>query len=307
LVKEQQRATQGFVATLTQVRNHPSWVLLEVAWRWLFGIPAVLVVWLQASKVFASVPWQQTGVQAVTVNQLLTDPLKASETIANFASLILPGLLHVATLLAPLLIVVWAIVSGIGRTLVLRRMDSTLQPRIGTMVALQMLRILPLAALFAAWFFGVQALGRWTIVNPIASGGEPVMMLYVGGVIVLTLSLFVVSALIGWIFSLAPLLSASNGSGVSSSIRDAVRTGGLRSGLIEINLVLGIVKIALMILALVFSACPLPFETELTDAFLFNWNCLVAVWYFLASDFFHVARLAGYLDLVRPQSSANTE
>ena len=304
MVKEQQRATQGFVATLTQVRNHPSWVLLEVAWRWLFGIPAVLIVWLQASKVFASAPWQQTGVQAVTVNQLLTDPLKASETIANFASLILPGLLHVSTWLAPLLIVVWAIVSGLGRTLVLRRMDSTLQPRLGTMIALQLLRILPLAALFATWFFGARALGLWTIINPIANGGEPVMMLYVGGVIVLTLGLFVVSALIGWIFSLAPLLSATNGSGVGSSIREALRTGGLRSGLIEVNLVLGIVKIALLILALVFSACPLPFETELTDQFLFNWNCIVAVWYFLASDYFHCARLAGYLDLVRPNGSA---
>jgi len=302
LVKEQQRATQGFVATLTQVRNHPTWVLLEVAWRWLFGIPAVLIVWLQASKVFASVPWQRTGVEAVTVNQLLTDPLKASTTIANFASLVFPGLLHIAAWLAPLLLVVWAIISGIGRTLVLRRMDATLRPRLGTMVALQLLRILPLAALFAVWFFGVQSLGRWTIIEPIVNGGEPVMMAYVGGVIFLTLGLFVVSALIGWIFSLAPLLSASNGFGIGSSVREAVRTGGLRSGLIEINLVLGIVKIALLVLSLVFSACPLPFQTELSDQFLFNWNCIVAVWYFLASDFFHVARLAGYLDLVRPLS-----
>lgn len=302
MVKEQQRATQGFIATLTQVRNHPSWVLLEVAWRWLFGLPAALVVWLQATKIFASVPWQETGVQAVTVNQLLTDPLRASTIIANFASLILPGLLHVATWLAPLLLVVWAIVSGMGRTLVLRRMDASLQPRIGTMIALQLLRILPLAALFAAWFFGVQALGRWTIVNPIANGGEPIMMGYVGGVIFLTLGLFVVSALIGWIFSLAPLLSACNGIGIGGSIREAIRTGGLRSGLIEVNLVLGIVKIALLVLSLVFSACPLPFQTELTDAFLFDWSCVVAVWYFLASDYFHVARLAGYLDLVRPSS-----
>lgn len=307
MVKEQQRATQGFVATLTQVRNHPSWVLLELTWRWLFGIPAVAIVYTQASKVFASVPWQATNIEALTVNQLLTDPMKASETIANFASIVLPGLLHIASWLAPVLLVAWAILSGIGRTLVLRRMDSTLHPRIGTMIALQLLRILPLAALFTVWFFGVQALGRWTIVNPIANGGDPIIMAYVGGVIALTLGLFVVSALIGWIFSLAPLLSVLNGSGVGHSITQAIRTGGLRSGLIEINLVLGIVKIALMILAIVFSACPLPFETELTNQFLFNWNCAVAVWYFIASDYFHVARLAGYLQLIRPESSQTTE
>ncbi|MEZ2345440.1 hypothetical protein [Terriglobus sp. RCC_193] len=302
MVKEQQRATQGFVATLTQVRNHPSWVLLEIAWRWLFGIPAIAIVYVHAAKLFASLPWRETNIEALTVNQLLTDPMKASATIADFATIILPGLLHIASWLAPLLLVVWAIVSGIGRTLVLRRIDSTLQPRIGTMVALQLLRILPLAALFTAWFFGVQALGRWTIVNPIASGGEPIIMGYVGGVIFLTLGLFVISALIGWIFSLAPLLSALNRSSVGRSIAEAIRTGGLRSGLIEINLVLGIVKIALLVLAVVFSACPLPFQTELTDQFLFVWNCVIAVWYFIASDFFHVARLAGYLQLIRPQS-----
>lgn len=303
MVKEQQRATQGFVATLTQVRNHPSWVLLEIAWRWLFGIPAVAIVYTQASKVFASVPWQATNIEALTVNQLLTDPMKASATIADFAAIILPGLLHIASWLAPVMLVAWAIVSGVGRTLVLRRMDATLQPRIGTMVALQLLRILPLAALFTVWFFGVQALGRWTIVNPITNGGDPIIMAYVGGVIVLTLGLFVVSALIGWIFTLAPLLSVLNGSGIGGSITEAIRTGGLRSGLIEINLVLGIVKIALMILAVVFSACPLPFQTELTDQFLFYWNCAVAVWYFVASDFFHVARQAGYLQLIRPNKS----
>ncbi|MEG9431610.1 hypothetical protein [Terriglobus sp. ADX1] len=303
MVKEQQRATQGFVATLTQVRNHPSWVLLELTWRWLFGIPAVAIVYVQASKVFASVPWRATNIEALTVNQLLTDPMKASATIADFAAIVLPGLLHIASWLAPVMLVAWAIVSGAGRTLVLRRMDATLQPRIGTMIALQLLRILPLAALCIVWFFGVQALGRWTIVNPIANGGDPIIMGYVGGVIVLTLGLFVVSALIGWIFSLAPLLSVLNGTGVGGSISQSIRTGGLRSGLIEINLVLGIVKIALMILAVVFSACPLPFQTELTDQFLFYWNCAVAVWYFIASDFFHVARLAGYLQLIRPQTT----
>ena len=41
--------------------------------------------------------------------------------------------------------------------------------------------------------------------------------------------------------------------------------------LVEINLVMGIVKIALMVLALVFSACPLPFESVATPEFLTWW------------------------------------
>lgn len=299
MANEPQRVTQGFVATLSEVKTHPSWLLLEVAWRWLYGIPATAVVWLQASKVFASTPWRATGIQALSVNQLLTDPLQASATIANFAGIVLPGLLHIAAWLAPVLFVVWAVVSGIGRTLLLRRMDTALHARLGTMIALQFLRVLPFAGLAVVWFAGMQALGRGTIVNPIAAGGEPAIMLYVGGAIVLTLGLFILASLVGWIFSLAPLVSAMRSLGVAGSLREAARIGGLRSGLIEINLVLSIVKIALMVLALVFSACPLPFQTELTDEFLFWWNAGVAVWYFLASDFFHVARVSGYLRLTR--------
>jgi hypothetical protein len=271
--------------------------LLEVVWRWIFGIPALLLVYREGVKVFAAVPWRATGIEAVTVNQLLTDPLKASTIIAEFVTVVGPGLYSAATWLAPLLLVAWAVVSGVGRTLLLKRMDATLRPNALTLMVLQLLRMLPLAAAFAAWWFGVSALGRFTILQPIAAGGEPAMMAYVGGAIVLSLGLFVVSLAIGWVFSLAPLLSAIHGKGAAASLRDSLGVGRLRNGFVEINMVLGIVKIALLVLALVFSACPLPFQVELTDEFLFWWNFAVAVWYFLASDFFHVARVSGYLRL----------
>jgi hypothetical protein len=125
------------------------------------------------------------------------------------------------------------------------------------------------------------------------------MMVYVGGVILLTIALFVFSAAIGWIFSIAPLLAMLHNTGAVRSLRDALQVGHLRAALIEINLVLGIVKIALVVLAMVFSACPLPFQSVTTDEFLFWWNVAVAVWYFIASDFFHVARLSSYLRLWR--------
>ena len=122
-------------------------------------------------------------------------------------------------------------------------------------------------------------------------------MVYVGGAIALTLVLFTFSALTGWIFSVAPLFAMIHGSGPLESVRRALRLGTLRNGLIEINLVLGIVKLALLVLAMVLSACPLPFQSVMTDQFLFWWNVGVTVWYVLASDFFHVARLSSYLRL----------
>jgi hypothetical protein len=303
----QQRATQGFVENLSWVRARPMLTLIEVAWRWIFGVPALLLVYREAVKVLASVPWRETGIASVTVNQLLTDPMTASTTIADFLQVIGPGVYHVGLWLAPVLLVSWAIVSGAGRTMLLKRMDKTLRPRAGTLMVLQLLRVLPLALSFGLWLEGVRALARWTILQPIAAGREPAMMGYVGGAIVLSLGIFVATAAVGWIFSLAPLLSAMKGVGPAASLRASLQVGRIRAGLVEINMVLSIVKIALLVLALVFSACPLPFQTEMTNEFLFWWNFAVAVWYFLASDFFHVARVSSYLRLWKASTNPGSK
>ena len=294
---EVRRPTQGFVANLSWLRQRPLLTLIEVTWRWCFGIPALLLVYRAGSRALQTVPWQVTGVQNLSVSQLLTDPLSASTTLANFAAMVGPPLYHAVAWLAPLLLLAWAIVSGLGRSVLLRRMDPALHARPATLMVLQLLRLLPLVAAFAAWWIGLRALASWSILQPIAAGGEPQIMIYVGGAIVLTLTLFVLSAAIGWIFSIAPLLAMIQDKGAARSIRAAVRVRSLRGSLIEINLVLGIVKIALIVLAMVFSACPLPFQSVMTDEFLFWWNVAVGIWYFLASDFFHVARVSAYLRL----------
>jgi len=61
--------------------------------------------------------------------------------------------------------------------------------------------------------------------------------------------------------------------------------------------VMGIVKVILIVLAMVFSACPLPFETVETRAFLIWWTVGVGVLWVVASDYFHVVRAAVYLRL----------
>jgi hypothetical protein len=87
--------------------------------------------------------------------------------------------------------------------------------------------------------------------------------------------------------------------GVGKSFAAAFHLGPLKSKLMEINLVMGIVKIALIVLAMVLTACPLPFEAVETPQFMFWWWLGVTVLYFVASDFFHVARLVAYLELWR--------
>ena len=114
-----------------------------------------------------------------------------------------------------------------------------------------------------------------------------------------TLLLFVLWAAVSWVLRIAPVLTMSHGLGVVESLRAAVRLGALKSKLIEINLVMGIVKVALLVLVMVFSACPLPFESVESQSFLMWWWSGVGVLYLVASDYFHVVRTAAYDALCR--------
>ena len=68
------------------------------------------------------------------------------------------------------------------------------------------------------------------------------------------------------------------------------------SKLAEINLVMGIGNLALIVLAMVLSAAPLPFSDELGNDALHWIDAGAVVFYLVASDYFQVVRLKGFLE-----------
>jgi hypothetical protein len=287
------RGTQSFVHTLSACWKRPSLTALEVAWRWMFGVPAAALIWHEATRILGVTPVDFGALKRMSV----LDPMAAATTLAQAASELLPPLLHVAAWLAPLLLVAWVIVSSIGRTVVLRRVDAQLHARLGTLIVLQSVRLAALAGSFAVWFECLLAAGRYAVNGPIVAGQEPNLVGYCALVIVATLGLFTLWAVVSWALSVAPLLAMLHDCGAGSSLAAAFRLGPVRGKLVEINLVMGIVKIALIVLAMVFSACPLPFESVATPDFMLHWYVVVTVLYFVGSDFFHVVRLVSYLEL----------
>jgi hypothetical protein len=158
---------------------------------------------------------------------------------------------------------------------------------------------LALAASCMVWFKCLELASGIAIAEPVARGGDPNLVLYCAAAIVTTLGLFVLWSVLSWAIGIAPLLAMLRNLGVWASLLAAFRLGPLKSKLVEINLVMGIVKIALIVLAMVFSATPLPFESVTTPEFLAWWWFGVTLLYFVGSDFFHVARLVAYLELWR--------
>jgi hypothetical protein len=289
------RGTQSFVHILARCWRHPSWTALEIGWRWAFGLPALLLVGYEAERILRETPLDLSGLQRIS----LLDPMPAAQMLAQILLLLGPPVLRVAMWLGPLLLVVWIVVSSVGRTAVLRRVDGRLSSCVATVIALQAIRVVALLASFVVWFQTIRWAARITVTGPIAAGGDPNLVGYFALAIVATLGLFTLWAVASWCLSVAPLLAMLEGLGVAGSLAAAFRLGPLRSKLVEINLVMGIVKIALIVLAMVLSASPLPLESVATPEFLHVWWVAVTLAYFVASDFFHVVRLVSYLELWR--------
>jgi hypothetical protein len=293
------RGTQSFVHTLSECWRRPSLTALEVLWRWAYGVPALLVLRYEAIRILQETPIDFAALRNMTV----LDPMGSATTLAKAMEILWPPVLRVALWLAPVMVVAWVVMSGVGRTVVLRRADGGLHRRVGTLIVLQAVRIAALFGSFLVWFWCMERVAELTVTGPVAVGSEPNLVGYFALVIVATLGLFTLWAVVSWALAIAPLLAMLRGLAVGRSLAAAFRLGPLKSKLVEINLVMGIVKIALIVLAMVFSATPLPFESVTTPEFLMWWWVGVTVLYFLGSDFFHVARQVAYLQLWRAYES----
>ena len=302
------RGTQSFVRTLTSVWGRPGLTALEVAWRWVFGVPALWLIVTQVRGVLRVATGGTMDVARVgldhalltdPVGALTADPTGAAGKFAGAVGAVLPGLARVGVWLVPVLLVGWVLISSVGRMLVLRRAEGRIHGKLGAVMGLHALRAVVLGVVIALWFELLSAVGRGVLTGPIGRGEEPNLVLYCGLVIVISIAMFTGWAAASWPLQVAPVLAAGEGLGVVGSLRAAVGLGAVRGKLVEVNLVMGIVKIALLVLAMVFSATPLPFQDVATAEFLAWWWAGVGVLWLLWSDFFHVVRLVSYIDLWR--------
>jgi hypothetical protein len=281
------RGTQSLLQICAACWKRPSLLGWELLWRWTFGIPAAAILYAQGIRMVAGVAAALSGLNA-------SDPVQAGQQLAMAAAVVKPEVERVALWLGPLLAVAWAIASGLGRSAVLKRLDPALRLAPFTLILLQLLRMAALVAACLGWYRAV----RWAA-DATLNSVPPNLVAWSAWVICLSLGIFVLWALLSWIFSIAPLLAMLEGTGVVASLAHSLRLGELTSKLVEVNLVLGIVRLALIVLATVFSAIPLPFTADMTGTALYLWWAMVTLLYLVASDFFQVARLAAFVQFWR--------
>ena len=296
------RGTQSFVGVLGQIWRRPGLTGIELLWRWGVGTPLLLLAWWAGSRALGgSFP----GLAALGTIDVLMRPAEAAATVSRELGLLAP-LLPILRWWLPLSVMVWSLASAFGRTWIWRRLDPKLQPRPLLVGAVGLLRSLGLLAMYFAWLGGIAEAGRYAISAPAAAGAEPNLVLYTALDIGITLLLFLLWSLTSWVLDAAQIFAMHPALGADDRYPNLLRSIGaaaharvLRSKLIETNLVMGIVKVALLVLAMVFSASPLPFVSVETPAFLQSWWSFVGVLFLAALDLFHVVRRAAYLELFR--------
>jgi hypothetical protein len=275
------RGTQSFVGVMVEVWKRPALTALEVLWRWAFWVLVVAAVWAKAGTTAVMNAYQQFQISLALVlhGSFL---IGLNETFAR-----------IGAVWAAALLMAWACVAAAGRKAVMRRLGSA-SGAWHTLVLLTAARVLLWAGLVALWVAIVAKSWDRFVQLPLSQGGYPSYVPGFALVLVATLALFMLWCLVSWIFRLAAVLAGARGFGFMQSLGAAWNSGPLRGELIEINLVMGIVKVSLLVLAMVFSACPLPFASVETQGFLTIWWMVVGVGWVLFSDYFHVVRAAAY-------------
>jgi hypothetical protein len=286
------RGTQLLVEHMSAVIKRPGLTLIEVSWRWLVGIPALMVLWQQALIIVAEYPLESSGAGSVD----LTNPWLAAQQIAAAWSYYIPHVAVVARWLLPLWAVAWIAVSALGRNLLLMRIEPRVRFRPATMIALQAAWMALFALVAFAWFRSME----WVATTHMAAAGEPDLIGFFIWAIFLSLGFYTLWALVSWTVSVAPLLATLEERSVLLSFGRVFRLGkAFTSKLVEINLVMGIVKIALAVVAMVLSAAPLPFSDELGPQAMHAVDGAALVFFLVASDYFQVVRLKAFVEFWR--------
>jgi len=286
------RGTQKLVDQMGWVFRRPLLVFLEIAWRWLVGVPVIYACWRQGHAILAALPPESTGLLTINFN----NPWTAAVQIAEVWSAYAPHVAAAVTWLAPAVALAWAVVSGLGRSAVLCRLEPGARFRPLAMMLLQSVWIVLYAAIVYAW---IRSIG-WVAATHITISGEADLVGYFIWTIFLSLGYFSLWALVSWPLAVAPPLMVLEGRSATSAFVESFRLGRIfTSKLMEINLVMGIVKLALIVLAMVFAAAPLPFADELGPEASQVAGIASIVFYLVASDYFHVVKLKGIVEFWR--------
>jgi len=264
--------------------RHPAVVALEVGWRWLFGIPFLLVCWSRLQHVLTILTPENSGLTNINPQ----NPWIAAGELSRVWWQYQPLIVNELGSIVPIAALAWILVSALGRSLALKTAEPRIRFRPTAMLLLQTAWLIVFGSICCGWFWSVARVAS----THFARGNEPDLIGFAVWLIFLSLGFFTIWALLGWIVSVAPVLMLLEDCSAPSALRLTFKLGRpFTSELFEIGMVMGIVNLALVVVAMVLSAAPLPFSDELGGEALHAVWAGATVFYLIAHDYFQIVRL----------------
>src|SRR5271165_862413 len=150
---------------MSWVMARPWLVAIEVAWRWIFGIPFLVVCWMQIEWMLPKLELSPSPFAGIDAQNPWVAAVQLSDVCTRYQVLVIV----LAIRLLPLAALVWSIISGLGRSLLLKRMEPSLPVRPFQMMVLQAAWLVVLGFTCWGWFSCV----GWVAATHIPSAGEP--------------------------------------------------------------------------------------------------------------------------------------
>lgn len=283
------RGTQRMVDHMGWIFRRPRITLLEIAWRWIFAFPFLLVCWHHMQQIAIALPPAEAGANHLDTMNPWISGVQLGVVWMHYQ----PYVVQVLLWLAPLGGLAWALMAGLGRGLVFKQIEPRVRYRPFTIMILKAAWLALLGGVLLAWYRSI----LWVAATHITSEGGADLVGYSIWAIFLSLGFFSLWAVISWPFTISPVLALLENRSAWSAFAQSFKLGKtFTSELIEINLSMGIIKLMLIVLAMVFSAAPLPFSEELGSGALHLAIAVSFTFYCIASDYFQVVRLRAFID-----------
>ena len=269
----------------------PALLMMEVAWRWMFGAAAIGML------LFAIVRLQRavavTGQEEMMLASM--SPELAMQALGAIAARALPIATRLAEMIIPWVVLLWVVAASAGRATILPQLLGTPEAEIrwSGFVGLHLLRALSVVGLAGAYVLD-SMIASW-IVNPEGSNYLLTMLMF--------LVLFMISVLVWswvhWVLSLAAIYPVKDGTGVWRSVRSALRLVRERwqelAGVASAN---GRARILVGVVFTVIGLLPLPLY-RVSSGLLIGFEVVISLLYCVVSDWFLLGRLIGYVEISR--------
>lgn len=278
-----------------EVFRDPALLLIEMAWRWTFGVIAVFVCAISIFSLLGSITVDPQRLETLRV----LSPTELARTVA--ATLVALGVafIRVGIIAGLALTICWAILSALGRCATLSRPSLMPGATLKTCFAISTVRAFTTVICIFLWIVATFFSG---LLGAAAAHGPVPNVLLMGAILLPTFALLVIVwSVSNWYLSLGHLIVEETWIG---SVVGAWKLTKLRGDdILEISIATAVIRCVLLIAAFMLSFAV---SAVITNPRVLLADLLaISLLYSFCADVLYVARLAAYSKL-RPLSEGES-